>query len=428
MTDTTPKPSSKTDPAANYAKRRSHSLAMIERVLTGYLRPYWRLLVLSVLFNIMVAVTVGVLPWLIQQTIDEVFNARNQEMLIWIPIGVIVVSLIRGGATFASNLIMAFVGQRSTANVQRDLFTRLVHGDLAAINRQHSGQYIAVFMNDTARLRDAFVQIIIALARHVLTIVALIGFMFTINWHMATIYTIIVVPLGIVSMRRLGKVTRKATRQGLEETGGMSTLLAETLSGLRIVKAYGQEDNQTTRAASTIDSVLKFTMRSTRARMMASPALEALAGIAVGVIIFYGGNQAIGGNLTSGEFIGFITALMAVYQPLRAVANMGSLLQEGVAAGTRIFAIIDQRDDIIDKPDAFALQVTDAHIAFENVSFAYPERGIPALQGVSLDVQTGETIALVGASGSGNSQIKACAAACWAACSIDFAQSGFALF
>ena len=384
---------------------RSRTIAIIKRVLTSYLRPYWNLLALSILANVVVAATTGALPWLIQQAIDQVFNARNQQMLVLIPVGVIVVSLLRGGATFASNMIMAFVGQRSTSNLQRDLFQRLVHGDMAYISSQHSGEYIAIFMNDAARLRDALIQSIIILARHVLTVMALIGVMFVINWHLATIYTIIVVPLGIIMMRRIGRVTRQASRRGLEETGGMSMLLSETLRGLRIVKAYGQEASQIERARATINRVLAFTMRATRARMMASPALEALAGVAIGAIIFYGGYQSMQGVLTAGEFMGFISALLAVYQPLRAIANMGSLLQEGVAAGTRIFAILDRTDEVIDKPKAKKLQVKGGHLCLDNVSFSYGTRSIAALNGVSLQVGAGQSVALVGASGAGKSTV-----------------------
>lgn len=391
--------------AVNYQQRRSRSVALIERMLRGYLRPFLPLLGLSVLANMLVAATTGALPWFIQQAIDEVFNAGNETMLVLIPAGVIAVSLVKGAATYGSNVIMAFVGQRTTANMQRDLFARLVHGDLAYISSQHSGEYIAIFMNDVVRLRDSVSATIINLARHLLTVFALTGFMFYMNWKMALIYTIIVIPLGLASMRRLGKVTRKASRQGLEETGGLSTLIAETLGGVRIVKAYGQEDDQIARAGTTIDRVLEYTMRAMRARIAASPAIEMLAGIAVGIIIFFGGYQSTQGNLSAGEFMGFITALLAVYQPLRAVANIQTVLQEGVSAGDRIFAILDHPDEILDAPDAVDLQVTDAHIRFDNVAFSYKTRDTQALNGVSIDVPPGQTIALVGASGSGKSTL-----------------------
>ena len=388
-----------------YHGARSGSLGLLGRMLRSYLRPYLWLLGASILLNVLIAATTGALPWFIQQAVDEVFNNKNSNMLLLVPIGVIVISLVKGLATYGSNVIMNFVGQRSTANLQRDLFARLVRGDLAYVAQRHSGIYISVFMNDATRLRDTVSHIIIALIRHLLKVVALIAFMFTINWHLALVYTLIVIPVGIAAMRRLGRVTRSASQQGLEETGEFSTLIAETLSGLRIVKAYGQENDQIDRAGTTIDRVLEFTMRAVRARAAASPAIEALGGVAVAAIIFIGGYQSMQGNLTAGEFMGFITALLAVYQPLRSVANMQTILQEGVAAGKRVFAILDAHDLILDNDKAQTLKVSNGALRFDNVSFQYEGREHPALNNVSIEVKPGQSVALVGASGSGKSTL-----------------------
>ena len=262
-----------------YQTTRSRSLALIGRMLRSYLRPYLWLLGVAFLANFIVAATTGALPWFIQRAIDDVFTEPNETMLVLIPLGVILISIIKGGATYLSNVILNYVGQRSTSNLQRDLFARLVRGDLAYVSQQHSGAYISIFMTDAIRLRDSIKWSFVALVRHTLTIIALTIFMFSINWQLALVYTIIVIPMGVHFVRRLGRVTRTASHQGLEETSEFSTLIAETLSGLRVVKAYGQENDQIDRAGLTIDRVLEFTMRALRARAAASPALRLWAAL-----------------------------------------------------------------------------------------------------------------------------------------------------
>ena len=339
-------------------------------MLQNYIRPYFGLIMLGILANMIVAGAAGSLPWFIQQAVDSVFAERNQTMLWLIPLGVAAVSVVRGIATFTSSVILNFVGQRITATVQAEIFSHLVHADMTAISETHSGNLIAIFLNDAKILANTVNNTLINLFRHLLTLLALTGMMFVMNWYLASIFVLIVIPAGVVLMRRLGKVTRRASHDGLTETGELSTLISETLVGLRVVKAYSRENRQIEHAKHIIERVLEFTMRSVRARSAASPIVEALAGLAIGGIIFWGGYQSIQGTLSTGEFRGFISALLMAYQPLRAVANLPVVLQEGVAAGLRVFTIIDRPSKITDKPDAAALVVDAGKIKFENVTRA----------------------------------------------------------
>ncbi|MDD9841223.1 MAG: ABC transporter transmembrane domain-containing protein [Alphaproteobacteria bacterium] len=381
------------------------TLWLIKRIARDYLRPYLLLVALGIFANIIVAAAAGILPWFIEQAVDHVFTAQNQTMLWLIPLGVIAISCIRGIATFISSVVLNYVGQHTTATIQTQIFSHLVHADLAYMSETHSGKHIAVFLNDAIRLRDTFNTTIISLARYLLTVIALMIYMFSLNWYMAAIYVVIIVPAGLVFLRKLGRTTRKASHQGLTETSSLSALISETLSGLRIVKAYNQEAAQIAHAQATIKRVLAFTMRAMRARAAASPAIEALAGVALGGIIFWGGWQSRQGNLTTGEFLGFVSALLMAYQPLRSLANLQTTLQEGVAAALRIFAITDAQSAIKEKPNARPLAVKQGTVAFENVSFTYQNRDIEALHNVTINVKSGETVALVGASGAGKSTL-----------------------
>ncbi len=388
-----------------YHAQHDHSMALIRRMIQTYLRPHIGLLLIGILTNIIVAATTGAIPWFIQQAIDHVFNNPDALLMVLIPLGILTVSAIRAIATYASNVILNYIGQRTTADLQIDLYSQIVTGDIGFLNRLHSGEYISIFMTDTIRLRDTVNNTVIGLARHLLTVVALVLVMFYTNWYLAMVYTIIVIPVGVLLLRSLGRRTRKAARLGLEETGGLSTTIAETMSGLRIIKAYRQEKMMVGRARVNIENILDFTMRAFKARATSSPIVEILAGIAVAAIIYVGAQQSNAGLLTTGEFMGFVTALLMSYGPLRSVATVQTALQEGVAAGHRIFEIVDAPISIRDHDGARDMAIEKGDVEFDHVSFSYSGRGLPAVSNLSFSIKAGETVALVGPSGGGKSTL-----------------------
>jgi subfamily B ATP-binding cassette protein MsbA len=376
---------------------------VLRRTTLDYLWPNRRLVALSLIASAVVAASTGILPVLIQKVFDEVLGKKDETMLVLIALATIGASIFKGAASYTTNLTKNAIGQRIVSAIQTRMFSRIVKADLAWISGTHSGRFISSFMTDATRVRDAVTMSIIDFTQNLLTVVALMGAMFYMNWKLALL-ACSVIPLGVFYMRKLGRKTRKASRKGLEGTGDLSALISEALGGIRVVKAYGQEDREIGRVTQAINYVLRHMMRGFRAKAAASPLTESLSGVGIAGVIYFGGMGVIDGHLTSGELMAFISALMLAYQPLKAVANTQTIMQEGVAAATRVFPILDIKPEIVAAPDAKPLRLTDGAVHFDNVRFVYGD-GTPALKGVTIDIPKGHTVALVGPSGGGKSTI-----------------------
>ncbi len=379
------------------------TMDVVSRIVKNYLLPNAMVVTFAVVVNLAVGGLGSAVPVLVKELMEQVFDAKNAEFLPLISMAIIGLQGMVALGTYGSNVAMSFLGQWMVADVQRSLFGKIVESDLAWVQKTHSGRFISTFMTDVIRLRDATSQSIINLTRHLAKLIGLIAVMFYLDWIMATIATVII-PVAALFLRNLGKRTRKATGLSLEETGSLSTLISETLHGVRVVKAYGQERNEIDRASVTIERVLGHMMESIRAKAMASPITEALTGFGIAGVLYYSGSQVISGAMTSGEFTGFFTALMLAYQPLKALANQQVVLQEGVAAAERVFPQLDVVAKVVDGTDSKELKVSDGAISLDRVSFHYDD-GTKALDNVTIDVPAGQTVALVGPSGAGKSTI-----------------------
>ncbi|MGE5766798.1 MAG: ABC transporter ATP-binding protein [Bacteroidota bacterium] len=383
--------------------RDEHTKVLVRRLVRDYVAEHKGRILLALLGMTIVAGTTAAFTQLIKPVVNEIFIAREAALLYPIALATVAVFALRGFAAYSQAVLMSYVGHRVVAKIQQQLFDKLIGADLAFFHHNSPGTLISHFINDVSLLRNMASNTLTAIGKDSLTAIFLIGVMFAEDWLLALITTVIL-PLAILPSVRIGRSMRKVSGKNQVQVGRLTTLLDEAFQGIRHVKAYVMERYESRRAADAIEEVFRLNQKSARVSNIIHPVMEALGGFAIAAVILYGGSEVIAGNRDAGSLFTFIFALLLAYEPLKRLSKLNAMLQNGLAAAQRIFALLDLPPQIVDAPGARPLAVAGGTVRFEDVSFAY-DAAKPALHGVSLEAPAGKTVALVGASGAGKSTV-----------------------
>ncbi len=376
---------------------------LFSRLYRESISPYLGKVFLAIFFMMLVAGASGLSVWLLKPIMDDVLVKSNKEMLWLVAAAIFATFFVKGAANYIQSIIMSWVGQRIITDTQVRLYNHLMLMDLAFFHGNSTGKLISRFTTDINMMRFAVQNVLVGFGKDAMSLIAFVTVMFLQDFQLSII-AFVVIPAAIIPISRIGKRMRKVTANTQVQQGEFITLLEQTFQGVRHVKAYGMADYEKNRVKGLANTIFSLIYKAAKIRALSSPIMESLAGIGITMVIVYGGTRVIEGATTIGEFFTFIAAALSAYEPAKRLANLNTNLQEGLAGADRLFVLLDTKPNIIDKPDAKALEVRNAAIALKDVSFSYDTEKI-ALSQVSLTAPAGKTVAIVGPSGAGKSTV-----------------------
>jgi subfamily B ATP-binding cassette protein MsbA len=399
-------------------------MALYRRLLR-LVKPYWIKLVLAMVCMIFVSLLTASQALLVKPAMDGVFFKKegippvvkniiiqlrlgdlllkkDMEMLLLLPIGIILLFLLKGAFDYGQAYLMNFVGLRVVADIRQKLYNHLQHLSLSFFTRTSTGVLISRITNDVNLVQASVSNAITGLIKDAVTILGLTAVVFYRDWKLGLI-AFIVFPIAIIPIKEFGKRLRKFSKKGLQRMGSLTTFLHETITGNRIVKAFNMEEYEKRRFAEENERYFKIFLKRVKIRALSHPLMEILGGIGIAVIIWVGGYSVVRGETTPGTFFSFMTALLMLYAPVRNLNRVNLEVQEGLAAAARIFELLDTVSEVREEKGAPTLPPISKGVEFKEVTFKYDS--VPVLKSISLQVRAGEIIAIVGMSGAGKTSL-----------------------
>ena len=378
-----------------------NKLDLIKRIFRTQVKRHLTQFIIIFLFIIISAMATSAVAWLLDPAIKKIFIEKNRTLLVIIPALIILAFVIKSISTYIIRIKTIKISFNIIKNIQILMADKILKSDTSFIISKHSGKFISNFTNDTQILLNVINGIAITSVKEFVTLIALLGLMFYQNWQLS-ILAIIMIPVAAFFSKKFGKRMKKFVNQSLQASEVFTKFLSEILKSTTVIKIFQKEDKELDNFKNVIEDRVEKMTQVERTRLGATPIMEIITGIAIAIVVFAGGYLSIKDEIEVGSFFSFLTALMLAYQPVRALASVNIGINEGLIAAKRIYELLDNQNNISNDPKKNNLVIKNKNIAFENVSFIYPD-GTQALRNITFSIKGGSTIALVGKSGSGKS-------------------------
>ena len=374
------------------------------RLFNSYVKKHFSKLILSLILSLVVAGSTGAIAWLLDPAIKKIFVDQDKAMMLLIPIAIALTFTIKGASLYAARIILINISNNVVKNMQTQLASCILKSDINTIESKHSGKYIAHFFYDVGQVASLVGSGILNLMKDSFTLIVLVGVMFYQNWNLA-LFAMIMMPMAALVAKSLGKRINKAVAESAKIEGGITSYLSEIIKGTRMIKIYQQENFEFDRSSKKIDERTSIQIKIGKILIRATPIMECLTGIMIAGFIYYSGFMIASGQMQINNFFSFLTAMMLAYQPIRSLATISMLFNQGAVGANRVFNILDAQPTIKEISSNENLNIKKGNVVFDKVSFSYPNTQEQAIENINITVEGGTTVALVGHSGAGKSTI-----------------------
>ena len=381
-----------------------NKIEILKRLYKDYTKIYLNKIILSSFFSILVAASTSSIAWLLDPAIKKIFIEKDQTLLFLIPLLIVMAFSTKGISLYIAKVLMIQVGESVKKKLQFDMLKTLVSADTQYIDRKHSGKFISNLTYDVQHITNLLSTAILNLLKDSLTLMGLLTVMFLQNWKLSLI-SLIMIPLASFAARTLGVRMKKAVTQAQEKSGFFTTYLVELFKNHKIAKIFQKEKYEVNRADFHLTGLMEKSKKINILLVRMSPIMEVLTGFMIAILIYYSGKLIVNDEIEVNNFFSFLAAMMLAYQPVRSLSTLNMVINQGIAAASRILPIIDTVNTIKNVENAKKLEISEGTINFKDIFFSYSPKEKEVLKGINLEFEGGKMTALVGHSGSGKSTI-----------------------
>ena len=372
------------------------------RRLLGYIKPYKKVIALTLLMLLIIAVMEPIIAAILKELVDRSLIEKDPASFVQVPLMLAGVFIIKGLAEYASKVSSTWLAEKAILDIRADMYHKMQYLPLEQYDRYSTGKLMAKITYDVQQASNALSTAWVVIIRDSLTILALLGYLLYISWQL-TLLMAVIGPIVAWIIDKASKLMRDSSRKMQNNMGQLTHQMEEGLTGHRDIKIYGAESYEEQRFQQTARELFNNTLQVTKVSAANVPLVQVLAAIALSMIVYIAMQLSAQGAFTPGELLAYVTAMALTFEPIRRITNINETVQKGMAAAQSIFELLD----LPDEPNSGHLKPApiQGEIAFHQVTFTYPNSDTPALKDFSLHIPAHQTTALVGQSGSGKSTL-----------------------